>query len=311
MVAGVMAATGVDTHHEETPGRHLHPLLAACLARIRTQLIHQPGQEKRKFAIDEAKMSAAVDKSFANAAGLAERVVAAETLSFMHNVLYFAKNRLGSLLPKQQEQHFVKFYRQTVDMLPHLKIGIYKCAAFEMLRFGGFPAKISACKWDIKDLGVDHNDYINTMINEFKQFKTKMENLRRRGYLPEDPYNAVIQVACGHVVETLIDGFSRVRKCTFEGRGLMKLDFQTLQAGLKRILLFKSLPDAERLDAFISAFYEPETSLLQWFRTHYNDYTHKQLVGLATALPIKRKQRSEILQLLSDLEKERRTTAIK
>jgi len=47
-----MAATGVDTHHEETPGRHLHPLLAACLARIRTQLIHQPGQEKRKFAID-------------------------------------------------------------------------------------------------------------------------------------------------------------------------------------------------------------------------------------------------------------------
>jgi len=141
-------------------------------------------------------MSAAVDKSFANAAGLAERVVAAETLSFMHNVLYFAKNRLGvcaahptsalplirltaplfgggkqSLLPKQQEQHFVKFYRQTVDMLPHLKIGIYKCAAFEMLRFGGFPAKIAACKWDIKDLGVDHNDYINTMINEFKQFK--------------------------------------------------------------------------------------------------------------------------------------------
>jgi len=83
------------------------------------------------------------------------------------------------------------------------------------------------------------------------------------------------------------------------------------QAGLKRILLFKSLPDAERLDAFISAFYEPETSLLQWFRTHYNDYTHKQLVGLATALPIKRKQRSEILQLLSDLEKERQTTAIK
>lgn len=60
------------------------------------------------------------------------------------------------------------------------------------------------------------------------------------------------------------------------------------------------------MDAFISAFYEPEADLPQWFRAHYGDYTHKQLVGLANTLPVKRKQRSELLQLLTDLEKERR-----
>ncbi len=74
------------------------------------------------------------------------------------------------------------------------------------------------------------------------------------------------------------------------------------------MLAFKAIPEAERLDAFISAFYEPEAGLPQWFRTHYGDYTHKQLLGLVNSLPIKRKQRSEILQVLGDLEKERRTT---
>jgi hypothetical protein len=53
--------------------------------------------------------------------------------------------------------------------------------------------------------------------------------VRKRGGLPGGTYNAMLQAACGHVVDVLIDGFSRVRKCSFEGRGLMKLDFQTLQ----------------------------------------------------------------------------------
>jgi hypothetical protein len=50
---GVMAATGGDAPQEVmVVPRHLHPYLAACLFRIRAQLIHEAGQEKRKFAID-------------------------------------------------------------------------------------------------------------------------------------------------------------------------------------------------------------------------------------------------------------------
>ena len=81
----------------------------------------------------------------------------------------------------------------------------------------------------------------------------------------------------------------------------------TLQASLKKMIPLKSIPDAERVDAYISAFYEPETGLVQWFRTHYSEYTHKQMTGLANALPLKRKMRSDVLQVLSDLEKERKS----
>ncbi|ELR18216.1 uncharacterized protein ACA1_369590 [Acanthamoeba castellanii str. Neff] len=309
VAAGVMAATGGDAAQEVVVvPRHLHPYLAACLSRIRAQLIHEASQEKRKFAIDEAHLSGGVDTSDANAAALAERVVAAETLSFMYSALIAVKNRLQSQLPKAREQYCVKFYEQTVEMLPHLQTGIYKCAATHMLRYEGFPTKIASCKWDIKDLGMDHNSYVDPMVKEFQRFKAQLEGVRKRGGLPGGTYNAMLQAACGHVVDVLIDGFSRVRKCSFEGRGLMKLDFQTLQSSLKKMLALKAIPEAERLDAFISAFYEPEAGLPQWFRTHYGDYTHKQLLGLVNSLPIKRKQRSEILQVLSDLEKERRTT---
>lgn len=62
-------------------------------------------------------------------------------------------------------------------MLPHLQTGIYKCAATHMLRYEGFPAKIASCKWDIKDLGMDHNSYVDPMVKEFQRFKV---NLRVR-----------------------------------------------------------------------------------------------------------------------------------
>lgn len=48
-----MAAAGADV--PEAAPRHLQPLLAATLGRIRAQLIHEAGQEKRKFTIDVPK----------------------------------------------------------------------------------------------------------------------------------------------------------------------------------------------------------------------------------------------------------------
>lgn len=140
-------------------------------------------------------------------------------------------------LPKARVQYFVKFYEQTVDMLPHLQTAIYKCAATHLLHYEGLPAKIASCKWDIKDLGMDHNPYVEMMLNEFKRAKAKAEGLQKRGCLPGDTANAVWQAMCTHVVDTLIDGFSRVRKCSFEGRGLMKLDFQTLQVSSLTLFL--------------------------------------------------------------------------
>ncbi len=59
-------------------------------------------------------------------------------------------------------------------MLPHLQTGIYKCAATHMLRYEGFPAKIASCKWDIKDLGMDHNAYVDPMVKEFQRFKVSL-----------------------------------------------------------------------------------------------------------------------------------------
>ena len=47
-----MAATGGESPELLAIARHLNPLLGATLARIRLQLIHEEGQEKRKFAID-------------------------------------------------------------------------------------------------------------------------------------------------------------------------------------------------------------------------------------------------------------------
>lgn len=87
-------------------------------------------------------------------------------------------------MPKPREQYFIKFYEQTVDTLPHLQAAIYKCAASHLLHYEGFPSKIAACKWDIKDLGMDHNTYVNQMIAEFQRAKvldSTYDETKRKG----------------------------------------------------------------------------------------------------------------------------------
>ena len=74
-------------------------------------------------------------------------------------------------MPKAREQYFIKFYEQTVDTIPYLQAAIYKGAASALINYEGLPAKIAACKWDIKDLGMDHNAYVNVMIKEFQNFQ--------------------------------------------------------------------------------------------------------------------------------------------
>ncbi|KAL0460118.1 UNVERIFIED_CONTAM: Syndetin [Sesamum latifolium] len=81
------------------------------------------------------------------------------------------------------------------------------------------------------------------------------------------------------VAETLIEGLSRVKKCSDEGRALMSLDLQVLINGLKHFVSIDVRPKLQIVETYIKAYYLPETEYVHWSRAH-PEYSKSQIVGL-------------------------------
>eukprot|EP00475_Leptophrys_vorax_P014752 TRINITY_DN21021_c1_g2_i1.p1 TRINITY_DN21021_c1_g2~~TRINITY_DN21021_c1_g2_i1.p1 ORF type:complete len:130 (-),score=8.09 TRINITY_DN21021_c1_g2_i1:54-392(-) len=105
------------------------------------------------------------------------------------------------------------------------------------------------------------------------------------------------------VAEAVVEGLSRVRRCSNEGRALMSLDVQTLASGLQQLTGIK--PDMQVVENYIKAFYLPETEYFYWALSH-PEYSRSQVVSLinlvATMKNWRRKTRADILERLGATE---------
>ncbi len=87
---------------------------------------------------------------------------------------------------------------------------------------------------------------------------------------------------CQSAFDVLLEGFSRVRKCTEEGRAVMLLDVSTLQDALHSIHPCRPPLGKSHLDAYLLISLRPEAEVLQWLRENWRQYAYRHLLGLLT-----------------------------
>ncbi|KAG6503672.1 hypothetical protein ZIOFF_035996 [Zingiber officinale] len=155
--------------------------------------------------------------------------------------------------------------------------------------------KIANAKWEVKELGFEHNGYVDLLLGEFKHYKTRLMH----GGISKEVQDLLLEYGLENVAETLIEGLSRVKRCTDEGRVLMSLDLQVLINGLQHFVTINVKPKLQIVETFIKAYYLPETEYVHWARTH-PEFSKSQITGLvnlvATMKGWKRKTRLEILE---------------
>lgn len=61
----------------------------------------------------------------------------------------------------------------------------------------------------------------------------------------------LFEYATDGIGEALVEGFSRVKRCTNEGRALMSLDLQVLLNGLQNLSPTKTKPNMQIVDNYI------------------------------------------------------------
>ncbi|EYU37015.1 hypothetical protein MIMGU_mgv1a001212mg [Erythranthe guttata] len=227
--------------------------------------------------------------------GLKERCAGADTISLVAKLLHRSKAHLQSMLLQKNGAVVEDFYAHLVDAVPELTMQIHRTTAKQLLHINGYVDRVANAKWEVKELGLEHNGYVDLLLGEFKHYKTRLAH----GGISKEVQDLLLEYGLENVAETLIEGLSRVKRCTDEGRALMSLDLQVLINGLKHFVSFDVRPKLQIVETFIKAYYLPETEYVHWSRVH-PEYSKSQIVGLvnlvATMKGWKRKTRLEVLE---------------
>ncbi|XP_022755917.1 syndetin-like isoform X2 [Durio zibethinus] len=227
--------------------------------------------------------------------GPKERCAGADTVALVARILHRSRTHLQSLLFKSNTAVVEDFFVQLVDSVPDLIEHIHRTTARILLHINGYVDRIANAKWELKELGMEHNGYVDLMLGEFKHYKTRLAY----GGIHKEGQDLLLDYGLEIVAETLIEGLSRVKRCTDEGRALMSLDLQVLINGLQHIVPLNVKPKLQIVETFIKAYYLPETEYVHWARAH-PEYNKNQIVGLinlvASMKGWKRKTRLEVLE---------------
>ncbi|KAF8086419.1 hypothetical protein N665_0626s0011 [Sinapis alba] len=225
---------------------------------------------------------------------LKERCAAVDTVSLVARILHKSKAHLQSMLMSRNGSLVDDFFGQLVGSVPDLSEHFHRTTARILLHVNGYVERVANSKWEVKELGVEHNGYVDLMLGEFKHYKTRLAH----GGISQEVQNLLLQYGVEIFAEMLVEGFSRIKRCTDVGRALMSLDIQVLINGLQHFVPTKVKPKLQIVETFIKAYYLPDTEYVHWARAH-PEYTKAQVIGLvnlvATMKSWKRKTRLEVV----------------
>ncbi|KAI3417268.1 uncharacterized protein J3R85_014534 [Psidium guajava] len=106
--------------------------------------------------------------------GLKERCAGADTLLLVARILHKSKAHLQSMLLQNNAAVVDDFYVHMVDTVPDLVEYIHRTTARLLLHVNGYVDRIANAKWEVKELGLEHNGYVDLLLGEFKHYKTRL-----------------------------------------------------------------------------------------------------------------------------------------
>lgn len=233
--------------------------------------------------------------SAVNMYGLKERCVAVESLSCVAQILKRSRAHVQSMLTQDALASFDSFYNRTVEVVPDLREHVYRTVARLLLNVGGYVDRISNVRWELKEIGTEHNGYVDLLLGEYRHFANRLAHAD----ISKEIREILLEYGVDNLAEVLLEGLSHVKKCTNEGRALMSLDLQVLINGLRHLAPHRLGANLHIVEAYIKAFYLPETEYIHWVRAH-PEYTKGQVIGLINLVAVsnnwKRKTRLELLE---------------
>ncbi|XP_060086337.1 syndetin-like [Ylistrum balloti] len=295
--------------------RSLNNRLHMTLQRIRNNMIAEmpvPGApptdpENGRDRIPQPHLSPIVDLSGSGRLfGLAERVVAAESLVFLASQMELLYPHLEAMIPGNKKVFLQQFFSQTVKMAVELRKPVYWTVSVQAVDYDNILHHMSGVKWDVKDIMSQHNSYVDVMLKSLEQLSVRLVDINRRVPIPKIVYDLIWEHCVRLANRTIVEGYAGAKKCSNEGRALMQLDFQQFLSKLETIVDLRPIPEREYVEAYIKAYYLPESQMESWILDH-KEYSNKQLLSLINSVDhINKKARQRLNAIVEDIDRQRR-----
>lgn len=240
--------------------------------------------------------------------GLAERVVATESLVFLAEQFEFLQPHLDAVMPAVKKPFLQQFYSQTVSTASELRKPIYWIVAGKAIDYEQMLLLMANVKWDVKEIMSQHNIYVDTLLKEFEQFNMRLNEVSKRVRIPLPVSNILWEHCIRLANRTIVEGYANVKKCSNEGRALMQLDFQQFLMKLEKLTDIRPIPDKEFVETYIKAYYLTENDMERWIKEH-REYSTKQLTNLVNVClgsHINKKARQKLLSAIDDIDRPKR-----
>lgn len=240
--------------------------------------------------------------------GLAERVVATESLVFLAEQFEFLQPHLDAVMPAAKKPFLQQFYSQTVSTASELRKPIYWIVAGKAIDYEQMLLLMTNVKWDVKEIMSQHNIYVDALLKEFEQFNKQLNEVSKRVRIPLPVSNILWEHCIRLANRTIVEGYANVKKCSNEGRALMQLDFQQFLIKLEKLTDIRPIPDKEFVETYIKAYYLTENDMERWIKEH-REYSTKQLTNLVNVClgsHINKKARQKLLAAIDDIDRPKR-----
>ncbi|KAL7976622.1 hypothetical protein Chor_008571 [Crotalus horridus] len=265
--------------------------------------------EERKEKVPMPHLSHLVILTSSNSLyGLAERVVATESLVFLAEQFEFLQSHLDAVMPPAKKPFLQQFYSQTVSTASELRKPIYWIVAAKAIDYEQMLLLMANVKWDVKEIMSQHNIYVDSLLKEFEQFNKRMNEVSKRVRIPLPVSNILWEHCIRLANRTIVEGYANVKKCSNEGRALMQLDFQQFLMKLEKLTDIRPIPDKEFVETYIKAYYLTENDMERWIKEH-REYSTKQLTNLVNVClgtHINKKAKQKLLAAIDDLDRPKR-----
>ncbi|XP_077446383.1 syndetin isoform X1 [Stigmatopora argus] len=240
--------------------------------------------------------------------GLAQRVVATESLVFLAEQFESLQSHLDTMMPAAKKPFLQQFYSQTVSTASELRKPIYWIVAAKAIDYEQMLLLMSGVKWDIREIMSQHNIYVDVLLKEFEMFNERLADVSRHVRIPLPVSNVLWEHCIRLANRTLVEGYANVKKCSNEGRALMQLDFQQFLMKLEKLTDLRPIPDKEFVETYIKAYYLTENDMEQFIKNH-REYSMKQLANLVNVClgsHINKKARQKLLAAIDDIDRPKR-----
>ena len=200
--------------------------------------------------------------SRATSFGLRNRCTAIESISFMIQVLKDCEFRLKSSLPIAIQQRASSFLIYAENIYNDLRNYMYHSIARKMIDFDSVFNSFAKCRWDSREISSQTNNYVDIVIGQYQLIDASMQEGPNQEAIPSFIQNIIWKEISTITQEELVECYTHVKKCSFEGRAGMSMDSNTIKKELDTIT--KTKMDFSYVLNFITGFYCDEAQFLKF-----------------------------------------------